>query len=1079
MVPAMTSPASPEIHAPERPARRVRWPILVAGLAVLLAVGVTVLWLNRLPIARSFIADQLKARGVRASYDLVQVGGRTQRIEHLVLGDPARPSLVARSVEVDIGYSGIIPAVAAIRAEGVRLNGRVGADGAVSLGELDRFRSQAEDDTPFNLPDINLTVTDGRARMETPYGPIGLALNGQGNLRSGFRGDLAAVMRDVAVSGCATPLVTAALRIHVSNGAPRAQGPLAIGAFGCPGRDVSVAALGARLDVRANEDLASLSGQVGVKAQAIRAGKVVAAAPWADLRFAGPTEALAGTVELGAAHLRGGGMLSDAARLAGQWRAGGRPEFAGTLTGQNLAPADRAVLSSLPASLAGTPLSPLAARLAEALGRAGQNRFAATLAVQNSGGAKPVTMLRVTRLDWNAQSGARLALDRDSALAVRLPEASWAMQGGAQLSGGGLPEMSLSVTPAPGGGLKGQFTLQPYSAAGARLALAPAIFEPDGHGSTRLRTRLTLDGPLGGGVLRGLSAPVDLVFGVGGFRLNPGCTPVSIASLRIGAVTAGAQGLRLCALDGNGLVAMRGGRLTGGGQVAPLRLAARTSGSPALLKAARARWSLSRGDFELVDATFQSGPASAPIRFAGTVTGGPAAGGMGGTMSGLGGQLGSVPLVFREGMARWGYAGGVLKAAGTLGVIDAAAPDRFNPLVSRGVKLTFANGRIDATGSIALAAKGGPFAALTLRHDLGTGAGQTAFRLTDMRFSPRLQPEDVSRLALGVVANVTGAVEGDGLIRWSGDRVTSTGTFTTRNTDLAAAFGPVEGLSTTIHFTDLLNMVTAPSQIATVRGINAGVEVRDGRIAYALRAGQQVVVEGGEWPFSGGTLTMLPTVMDFSADKPRHLTFRVVGIDAGAFINTMELKNISATGTFDGVLPIVFDATGGKITGGVLVARQVGLPPLVLSHVSEMRVPCYPDRQGGMLSYVGEVSNENLGTYGRMAFDALKNLQYKCLTILMDGALDGEIVTQVAFNGVNRGELSSAPSSIAKNFIGLPFIFNIRIEAPFRGLMNNVQAYSDPTLAIRNAAKDQFTPVIENTLAVQPDDSKDRVQRGP
>ena len=61
---------------------------------------------------------------------------------------------------------------------------------------------------------------------------------------------------------------------------------------------------------------------------------------------------------------------------------------------------------------------------------------------------------------------------------------------------------------------------------------------------------------------------------------------------------------------------------------------------------------------------------------------------------------------------------------------------------------------------------------------------------------------------------VNGTVRGHGRIDWaSGGKVTSTGDFSTANMDLAAPFGPVAGLTTSVHFTDLLGMETAPHQL--------------------------------------------------------------------------------------------------------------------------------------------------------------------------------------------------------------------------------------------------------------------------
>ncbi|MFX5705782.1 hypothetical protein ABTE52_22610, partial [Acinetobacter baumannii] len=73
----------------------------------------------------------------------------------------------------------------------------------------------------------------------------------------------------------------------------------------------------------------------------------------------------------------------------------------------------------------------------------------------------------------------------------------------------------------------------------------------------------------------------------------------------------------------------------------------------------------------------------------------------------------------------------------------------------------------------------------------------------DRKDNSGLQPADLSKLALGVVANAAGTVTGKGRIDWKGEKLTSSGRFGTTGLDLAAAFGPVKGLSGTLDFTDL------------------------------------------------------------------------------------------------------------------------------------------------------------------------------------------------------------------------------------------------------------------------------------
>src|SRR3546814_17199672 len=104
------------------------------------------------------------------------------------------------------------------------------------------------------------------------------------------------------------------------------------------------------------------------------------------------------------------------------------------------------------------------------------------------------------------------------------------------------------------------------------------------------------------------------------------------------------------------------------------------------------------------------------------------------------------------------------------------------------------------------------------------------------------------------------------------------------------------------------------------------------------------------FPYTTLFRSLLPTTMDFSADVDRYMTFRVIGLDAGAFIQAMDLKNISATGTFDGIMPLLFNAQGGRVPGGVLTVRQLGMCPLMMPEGVLPTIPCEPTRPSGPLS---------------------------------------------------------------------------------------------------------------------------------
>lgn len=1067
-------PPEPLSAAKVRTYRRILLLVALSLAAVLLLV-----WWQRAPIVEHFVQQELAARQVRADYSIAKIGFRTQRIENLVIGDPARPDLTAQAVEVDIDYGAFVPHVGAIRAQGVRLYGRVDGEG-IHLGELDKFRD-ASSTEPFGLPDIYVALEDARARIETPAGPVGLALRGKGNVRDGFAGTMAAFVRKADYAGCATPRATAYLDIGTVGGGAQFSGPVRADALSCG--EAGVAGLALRTDMRLDKTMSHFAGRVTGGAQAARGGVATVAKPGLDLRFDGDAKAMKGQVTLNLAGLRHPMVQADGSRLAGGWRweagsgKGGRASGLtadASLSLQRVRGVDASALSGLAVSAADTPVGPLLDRLAKALaGLQKDNRLNARLSLAQRGKGGRVT---VSTFGLKGGQGQYLALSEGSHFLLDWPRGRWALDGGLKGGGGGLPEMAVRLAPTAGGGVSGQMFVQPYSAGKARLELDTVRFLARADGGTHIATKLRLDGPLPDGELRGLELPlVAEIAASGDWSVNPGCTQVRFRALRSAGLSLDPRALSICGTDGGALIASRRGHISGGGTIRDLALAGAMGGSPLRFSAGEARVSLARTDFALRNAELLLGDKAAPVRLAAAHLEGALAGqGLGGSMSGVEAKIATVPLLIQEGAAHWGYAAGALSVKGRILVLDDASPDRFNPVESRDFALRMANGRIQATGSLNLPGRDRRIADVTVTHMLSNSRGMASFSVSNLRFDGKLQPDELTHMALGVVANVAGVVNGSGEIGWRGDQVTSSGAFSTEGMNLAAAFGPVQGLSTNIHFTDLLGLVSDPRQEVRLASVHPGIEARDGVIHYQLLPGYRVAIEDGHWPFAGGDLNLLPTMMDMSSERPRNLRFRVVGLDAGSFITLLDLENVSATGTFDGLLPMVFDAQGGRIVGGVLTARQQGMPPLIIDHVEGLDIPCDRNRQAGRLSYVGQVSNENLGMAGKLAFDALKDLQYKCLTILMDGAIDGEVVTQVLFNGINRGELSSVPKIVADKFVGLPFIFNVKIQAPFRGLMNTAQSFIDPTLLIRGQFGDQLQlEQQKNGVAVQPAESED------
>ena len=387
--------------------------------------------------------------------------------------------------------------------------------------------------------------------------------------------------------------------------------------------------------------------------------------------------------------------------------------------------------------------------------------------------------------------------------------------------------------------------------------------------------------------------------------------------------------------------------------------------------------------------------------------------------------LAAVPLTLVNTSGDWDYTGGILSIGNaSFQLIDRAEPDRFEPLEARGAALRLVDNIIDARATLRNPETDRIVSLVDIRHDLGTGGGYANLNIDGLTFDEQLQPEDISRLALGVIANADGVVTGTGRIDWTpSGEITSTGSFFSDDLDFAAAFGPVKGASGTIEFVDLLGLTTAPDQRIRVASVNPGVEVLDGEVQFSLKDGELLAVRGGTWPFMGGQLILREVDLNIGVSEERAYIFEIVGLDAAQFIAQMELENISASGTFDGTVPIIFDANGnGRIEEGVLVSR----PP------------------GGNVSYVGELTYEDLSAIANFAFDALRSLDYSQMRVVMNGPLTGEIVTQVRFDGVRQGE-DAETNFITRQLAKLPIQFRINIRAQFYQLLTSVKSMYDPS----------------------------------
>jgi translocation and assembly module TamB len=1000
--------------------------IAVLALLVLVAVALIVLWTQRRPIAENYIENELERRGVKATYRLDRVGLRTQQVSNLVIGDPRDPDLTARfaQIQMRIGLTGSV-SVYRIVARGARLKGRVLPAGKVSWGQIDKLLPPPSG-KPFRLPNVAVEIADSSVALATPAGPIGMAIEGTGNLVNGFSGKMAVASPRLVPGRCELLKLRAAVAVEIVNRRPHVVGPLAADRLACPQSQIAIDGMRFDIDSRFSEAFESFDGNGRLAIARAVAGANAIARVNGRIGFEGTPTAARGAIDIAAQQARLDRIVADRTHLKGRY-------FLGAQTGQMalVADYDASSVALAPTMMADvtapllaakeTPVGPIAAAIGENVRRAG-SRFDASgsLRLVNfpGGGA-----IRIERADVHSASGARVQVSGGDGVTYYWPSYSLRIDGLIEMAGGGLPSARIRLSQPRGGGpMSGTAQVAAMRAGNTRLALAPVRFRAGPDSSTRIETVALLDGPIPGGMVRGLRLPIEVsVGGPGGFRFGQRCLEARFARFAMGSLQLGAARLPVCP-EGPAMIVQRpGGAIQVSARVAPLRLAGTLGESPVSIAASALRLLSER--FAAAQFAMRLGRSESPVVIeAARLEGGYSGSG---TFGGASATIGRVPLLLSEAGGTWRMADGGVAIAGGLTLSDRADPPKFYPLRSDDVRFTLADDMIRATGSLRHPASGTRVSDVTITHRLSTGAGEAILDVPGIRFGEALQPEELTRLTEGVIALVVGEVRGQGRIAWTGaGEVTSTGEFSTDDLDLAAAFGPITGMQGTIHFTDLLNFQTAPGQTLRLASVNPGILVENGVITYELLPDQLVRIQQGRWPFMGGELILHETIINFGKPSPKRLTFEVVGLDSKLLIESFGFKEFQATGIYDGVLPMIFDEAGGRIVGGRLDARP----------------------GGGTIAYNGVVSRAQLGMMGEMAFNALRNLRYRQMTVRLDGDLAGEFVTRLTIDRVALGNTREARLLRAINRV--PFKFNVTIKGPFRALIATAKSFRDPTVMI-------------------------------
>jgi hypothetical protein len=988
-------------------------------LAAILAIG----WFSRERIAGNVIEGQLAAYDIPATYTIASIGPDRQILTDIVVGDPRRPDLTIERAEIAIRYRLGTPTLGRITLTRPRLYGTV-RGGKPSFGALDKalFRDTGE---PPGLPELDIRLIDGRALVESDWGRIGIKADGAGRLDNGFAGILAVAAPQLDAAGCSVSAASLYGRVTTRGGQPTLAGPLRAARARCQRLGLDMRNAAAALTLTADADLKGLDGEGRIRTGALMGGSTSARGLSGTVRAAWRGDAFTGRYNLAARGLRHPEVQAALLTADGTVRARQRftaVEARADIEGNGLragAGLDR-VLANAVAAARGTLAAPLLQQTRTALAREAR---ASTLVARLSFRRNPDrTSLVMPSASLRGGSGATL-LDLSQVQLSQGGRRPMQFSGNLATGGAGLPRVVGRMERAPSGSAVMRLRMAEYRAGTSAVAIPDLVLAQAPGGTIGFVGRVLASGPLPGGSARNLRLPLDGNWSPrGGLALWRRCTQIGFDRLTVASLSLERRALTLCPSRGEAIVRQGANGLRIAAGAPSLDLAGRLADTPIRLRSGPVGFAYP-GAMNARAVEISLGPAATASTFSISNLSATFGREIAGRFAEADVRLFAVPMDLKNASGNWRYAGGALTLSdGDFRLVDRQDAPRFNPLVAEGGTLSLRDNLIRADAVMREPVTQREVTHVSIVHNLGTGTGHADLSVPGVLFDRRLQPDTLFPLARGVIANAAGTVTGSGRIDWTERGVTSSGRFSSDALDFAAAFGPVKGASGTVEFSDLIDLTTAPGQRIRFASVNPGIEVTEGELLFALNGGRILSVEGATWPFMGGTLTLRATTLNLGLSEERRYVFEIEGLEAARFIERMDLKNIAATGTFDGTLPIVFDQQGnGRLEGGVLIARA----------------------PGGNVSYVGELNRQDLGTMANFAFDALKSLDYRQMSIAMDGNLTGEIVTRVRFDGVRQGGTAKR-NFLTRRFENLPIRFNVNVRAPFYQLITSIKSMYDP-----------------------------------
>lgn len=288
-------------------------------------------------------------------------------------------------------------------------------------------------------------------------------------------------------------------------------------------------------------------------------------------------------------------------------------------------------------------------------------------------------------------------------------------------------------------------------------------------------------------------------------------------------------------------------------------------------------------------------------------------------------------------------------------------------------------------------------------HRLSNDSGFGTFKIYPVDFGLIAPPmQDAFPVLRNWINQATGKLTVDTALTWAKifeetPVIDGSGTITLEDAMLETADVTAAGINARITLDDVWPLTLPPGQTLEIKAADIGIPLTDGDIRFSLTADKILDVAHFHWQLAGGIIKTDPFALPLDTLE-KTIRLQASNINLTELAIMADIDGLEATGVLNGDIPVTVSPQGFDINKGLLKAAGEG----VIRYNPE-EVP--PALAG---------SNQQITTVR----DALKNLQYKDLSMEISGGSEGAQTIGLHISGKNPDFYGGHPVELNLNLDG-------------------------------------------------------------